>query len=213
MHFGFIQARNHIRSSVSQPKQMAICTGTPHNYLIQLLYRAIILSDNYRLSLPIGSFIVGTSYTRTTAHMRIGKWQTSVSDTTRTLSGAALTPSPVGLQQLNVTSCHRCIDRGGNCYIPYLDTPRRDEGRWPRLAGNSPRRTNRAGNYRTNCCLSSWIRKVKSLNSSLNSRSPVCSSISRDSYSNLTLSSSPFLSRYWVTQTSLVLFSTRKGES
>ena len=42
------------------------------------LYRVIILSDNYRLSLPVGSFIVLASPTRTTAQTRVGKWQTRV---------------------------------------------------------------------------------------------------------------------------------------
>ena len=46
--------------------------------LIQLIYRAIILSDNYQLSLPIGSFILLASPTRKTDHARIGKWQTRV---------------------------------------------------------------------------------------------------------------------------------------
>ena len=61
---------------------------------------------------------------------------------------------------MNITSCPRCIDRGGNCYIPYLLTPRRVEGRWSRPAGNSPRRTNPTGSYRTNSCLYSWMRQV-----------------------------------------------------
>jgi len=44
--------------------------------IIQLIYRAIILSDNYRLSLPVGTVIVLTSPTRTTTQTRVGKWQT-----------------------------------------------------------------------------------------------------------------------------------------
>jgi hypothetical protein len=46
--------------------------------IIQIIYRAIISSDNYRLSLPVGTFIALTSPTRTTAQTRVGKWQTQV---------------------------------------------------------------------------------------------------------------------------------------
>jgi hypothetical protein len=57
-------------------KKRAICTGKRHNKssFIQGYY----FTDNYRFSLPVGSFIVLTSPTRTTAQTRVGKWQTRV---------------------------------------------------------------------------------------------------------------------------------------
>jgi len=57
-------------------KKGANCTGERHNNFnfIQGYY----FTDNYRLSLPVGTFIVLTSPTRTTAQTRVEKWQTRV---------------------------------------------------------------------------------------------------------------------------------------
>jgi len=65
-------------SFVSFPAETNGDFYTEATQLIQLMYMAIILSDNYRLSRPDGTLIVLTSPTRTTAQTRVGKWQKRV---------------------------------------------------------------------------------------------------------------------------------------
>jgi hypothetical protein len=84
-----------------------------------------------------------------------GNGKRESSDTARTLPEALPTPESVGLQQPNTTSCLLSIDRGGDCYIPYLITPSSVESRWSRPTENSPRLINPTGTGRANSCVSS----------------------------------------------------------
>ena len=64
------------RLSVSQPKKGRFVQGGHTTNSTHI--RGYYFTDNYRFSLPVGSFIVLMSPTRTTAQTRVGKWQTRV---------------------------------------------------------------------------------------------------------------------------------------
>lgn len=132
--------------------------------LIHLMYMAITLSDNSRLSRPVGTLMVLTSPTRTTAQARVGKWQTRVVRYSKDHVTSFSDPSISRATPKEHNKLSELYRSGGNCYLPHLVTPRRVEGRWSRPAGNSPRPTNRTGSYRNNSCLYSLNKTSYSLN-------------------------------------------------
>ena len=149
MNFGFILGRNKIRSSCSQPEKNGDLYREA-TQLIQFIYRALF----YLTTTGCHFLSACLSYQRRPLGRQhrcaSGNGKRELSDTAMTVPGASPTPASVGLGQLNITSCPRCNDRGGNCYLPYLATPRRVEGRWSSPAGNSPRRIKPTGSHRSN---------------------------------------------------------------